>query len=260
MKTKKPQPSGKDLPVRNDLLRALLNSEYKHLSPKLEQVDLKLGEIIYQADQRIDYVYFPETAVVAMMDTVEDGGTVEVGIIGHEGMVGINIFLGCLVTPDKAIVQIAGNAMRMKSNDLRKELRFGSPLQRLLLRYTQALLAVISQSVACSQHHTVAQRLARWLLTMHDHAESDEFQMSHKDISRLLGARREGVTEAAGKFQRTGLITYNRARIRVLDESGLKGLSCECYRFIRRQFRGLLGDVPRYLSGKSRNSGYGSAR
>ncbi|MDB5923964.1 MAG: Crp/Fnr family transcriptional regulator, partial [Betaproteobacteria bacterium] len=128
---KKRQPSGKDLPVRNDLLRALLNSEYKHVSPKLQQVDLKLGEIIYQADQRIDYVYFPETAVVAMMDTVEDGGTVEVGIIGHEGMVGINIFLGCLVTPDKAIVQISGSAMRMKTSDLRKELRFGSPLQRL---------------------------------------------------------------------------------------------------------------------------------
>jgi CRP-like cAMP-binding protein len=255
MKTKKRQPSGKDLPVRNDLLRALLNSEYKHLSPKLQQVDLKLGEIIYQADQRIDYVYFPETAVVAMMDTVEDGGTVEVGIIGHEGMVGINIFLGCLVTPDKAIVQISGSAMRMKTSDLRKELRFGSPLQRLLLRYTQALLAVISQSVACSQHHTVAQRLARWLLTMHDHAESNEFEMPHKSIAAMLGARREGVSEAAAKLQAAKLITYTRGRMRILNEAGLKKKSCECYRFIRQQFDGLLTDVPRFLSGKSRNSG-----
>jgi CRP-like cAMP-binding protein len=256
MKTKKRQPSGKDLPVRNDLLRALLNSEYKHVSPKLQQVDLKLGEIIYQADQRIDYVYFPETAVVAMMDTVEDGGTVEVGIIGHEGMVGINIFLGCLVTPDKAIVQISGCAMRMKTSDLRKELRFGSPLQRLLLRYTQALLAVISQSVACSQHHTVAQRLARWLLTMHDHAESNEFEMSHKSIAAMLGARREGVSEAAAKLQAAKLITYSRGRIRILNEAGLKKRSCECYRFIRQQFDGLLSDVPRFLSGKARNSSY----
>src|SRR3984893_10764617 len=117
-----------------------------------------------------------------MIDTVEGGGTVEVGIIGHEGMVGINIFLGGLYTPDKAIVQIAGGAMRMMTADLRKELRFGSPLQRLLLRYTQALLAIISQSVACSQHHTVAQRLARWLLTMHDHAVSNTFDMSQASI------------------------------------------------------------------------------
>src|SRR6267154_535490 len=131
--------------VRNDILRALLDSEYEHLSPMLEHVDLKLGEIIYQADQRIDHVYFLETAVVAMIDTLEDGGTVEVGIIGHEGMLGINIFLGGLVTPDKAIVQISGSAMRMKTHDLRKELRFGPPLQRLLLRYTQVLIAIISQ-------------------------------------------------------------------------------------------------------------------
>jgi CRP-like cAMP-binding protein len=255
MKSKKRQSTGMGLPVRNDILRALLNSEYKHLSPKLEHVHLKRGESIYQANQRIDHVYFPETAVVAMIDTVEDGGTVEVGIIGHEGMVGINIFLGCLVTPDKAIVQISGGAMRMKTSDLRKELRFGSPLQRLLLRYTQALLAIISQSVACSQHHTVGQRLARWLLTMHDHAESNEFEMPHKSIAAMLGARREGVTEAAGKLQAAGLITYHRARIQILDGGGLKKKSCECYRFIRQQFDGLLRDAPGFLSGKVRISG-----
>jgi CRP-like cAMP-binding protein len=156
-------------------------------------IDLRLGEVIYRADQRIDHVYFPESAAVAMIDKVEDGRTVEVGIIGHEGMVGINIFLGCLVTPDKAIVQIAGSAIRMKTDDLRKELRFGSPLQRLLLRYTQSLLAVISQSVACSQHHTVAQRLSRWLLTMHDHAESNQFVMTQESIAAMLGVRRSGV-------------------------------------------------------------------
>jgi CRP-like cAMP-binding protein len=257
MKTKKKrQPSGTGLPVRNDILHALLTSEYQHLSPRLEQVHLKRGEIIYQADQRIDHVYFPETAVVAMIDTVEGGGTVEVGIIGHEGMVGINIFLGCLVTPDKAIVQISGSAMRMKTSDLRKELRFGSPLQRLLLRYTQALLAIISQSVACSQHHTVGQRLARWLLTMHDHAESNEFEMPHKSIAAMLGVRREGVTEEAGKLQAAGLIAYRRAHIQILDEAGLKKKSCECYRFIRQQFDGLLKEVPGFLSGQSRISGH----
>ena len=252
MRTAKRLLAGAQSPVRNDILRALLNSEYKHLRPKLERVALQLGEIIYQADQRIEYVYFPEEAVVAMIDTVEDGGTVEVGIIGHEGMVGINIFLGCLVTPDRAIVQISGAAMRMKTKDLRNELRFGSPLQRLLLRYTQALLAVISQSVGCSQHHTVAQRLARWLLTMHDYAESNEFEMSQEFIAAMLGVRRVGVTEAAGKLQAAGLINYSRARIRILDEAGLKRNTCECYRFIRRQFDGLLTDVPRFLSGRGR--------
>jgi CRP-like cAMP-binding protein len=256
MKTKQRQPSGADFRIRNDILHALLNSEYEHLRPKLERVDLKLGEIIYQADQRIDHVYFPETAAVAMIDTVEGGGTVEVGIIGHEGMVGINIFLGCMVTPDKAIVQISGSAMRMKTNDLRKELRFGSPLQRLLLRYTQALLAIISQSVACSQHHTVGQRLARWLLTMHDRAESNTFEMPHKSIAAMLGARREGVTEAAGKLQAAGLITYRRARIQILDRAGLKKKSCECYRFIGQQFDGLLKEVPGFMSGQSRISGH----
>ncbi len=255
MKKKQRQPSGSDLPIRNDLLRALVSSEYQHLSSKLEQVDLKLGEIIYKADQRIDHVYFPETAVVAMIDTVDDGGTIEVGIIGREGMVGINIFLGCLVTPDKAIVQISGTAMRMKTSDLRKELRFGSPLQRLLLRYTQFLLAVISQSVACSQHHALQQRLARWLLTMHDHAEANEFVMSQESIAAMLGVRRVGVTHAAGELQAAGLITYSRARIHILKEAGLKKKSCECYRFMRQQLEGLLrDDVPGFLSGKSRIS------
>ena len=252
MKATKPKPSEEDCPVRNDILRALLDSEYEHLCPRLEQVNLQVGETIYQAAQRIDYVYFPETAVVAMIDTVEDGGTIEVGIIGREGMVGINIFLGCLVTPDKAIAQVSGSAMRMKTNDLRKELRFGSRLQRVLLRYTQVLLAVISQSVACSQHHTVAQRFARWLLTMQDHADSNEFEMSHKSIAALLGTRREGVTEAAVKLQAAGLITYSRARMRILDKAGLKKQSCECYLFIRRQFDGLRRDVPGFLSRKSR--------
>jgi len=238
-------------PIRNDILRALLNSEYKRLRSKLEHVELKLGAIIYQADQSIEHVYFPEDAVVAMIDTLDDGGTVEVGVIGHEGMVGINIFLGCLVTPDKAIVQISGGAMRMKTSDLRKELRFGSPLQRLLLRYTQALLAVISQSVACSQHHSVAQRLARWLLTMHDYAESNQFEMSQEFISAMLGARRTGISEASAKLQAAGLLSYRRGRIQILDEAGLKRKSCECYRFIRGQFSGLLKDVPKFLSGKS---------
>ncbi|HUF81488.1 MAG TPA: Crp/Fnr family transcriptional regulator, partial [Burkholderiales bacterium] len=164
-------------PVRNGILAALLATEYQRLLPKLEHVALKRGEIIYRADQDIEAVYFPEEAVVAMIDTTDDGRTTEVGIIGREGIVGINIFLGGAVTPDRAIVQIPGGAFRMKSNDLRKDVRFGSPLQRVLLQYTRTFIAVISQSVACSQHHHIEQRVARWLLTMNDYSGSREFQM-----------------------------------------------------------------------------------
>ncbi len=231
----------------NDILSALLNSEYRRLEPKLDLVELWRGQVIYKADQRIRHVYFPQGAVVAMVDTLDSGGTVEVGVIGNEGMVGINIFLGCMITPDKAIVQIAGNAMRMKTSDLRNELRFGSPLQRLLLRYTQALLAVISQSVACSQHHLIAPRLAPWLLTMRDYSRSGTIEMSQAHIAAMLGTRREGVTEAALKFQAEGLISYSRGKIFILNDAGLKKISCECYRFIKKQFGGVIKDVPKVL-------------
>ena len=234
--------------VRNSILAALLATEYKRLLPKLEHVTLRRGEIVYRADQDIEAVYFPEEAVVAMVDTAEDGRTVEVGIVGREGIVGINIFLGGAVTPDKAIVQLPGGAMRMKSKDLRKEVRFGSPLQRLLLGYTRTFLAVISQSVACSQHHNVEQRLARWFLTMSDYAGSGEFLMVQESIGAMLGVRRVGITEGAHRLQAAALIGYRRGRVRVLDKAGLEKKSCECYRFIRKQYAGLHAALPRLLA------------
>lgn len=239
-----------EAPVKNRILAALLATEYKRLLHKLERVTLKRGEIVYRADQKIDAVYFPEDAVVAMVDTADDTRTVEVGIIGSEGFVGINIFLGGVITPDKAIVQISGDAMRMKSSDLRKELRFGGPLQRLLLDYTRAFLTVISQSVACSQHHTVEQRLARWLLTMSDYVSTGEILMDQKTISALLGVRRVSVSDAARKFQADALISYRRSRISILDKSSLRKKSCECYRLNRQAYEALHRDLPRLLSGK----------
>jgi CRP-like cAMP-binding protein len=212
-------------------------------------VALKRGEIVYRADQKIEEVYFPEEAVIAMVDTTDDRRTVEVGIIGREGIVGINIFLGGVVTPDKAIVQLPGGAMRMKSKDLRKEVRFGSPLQRLLLAYTRTFLAVISQSVACSQHHDIEQRVARWLLTMNDYAGPGEFMMVHESMAAMLGARRESISEAARKLQAAGLIEYRRGHISVLDKPGLGKQSCECYRFIRQEYQSLHRKLPRLLSG-----------
>jgi len=235
-------------PVRNGILAALLATEYRRILPRLEHVTLKRGQIVYRADQDIEAVYFPEEAVVAMIDTMSDRHTVEVGIIGREGIVGINIFLGGVVTPDRAIVQLPGGAFRMKSKDLRKEVRFGSPLQRLLLNYTRTFLAVISQSVACSQHHNVEQRLARWLLTMDDYAGSGEFVMDHQSIAAMLGVRRVGISEAAKRLKAAALIDYRRGRISVLDKPALAKKSCECYRFIKREYEGLQSEVPRLLA------------
>ena|SRR6185437_7155166 len=248
--TRRRQALPTDVQVGNSILAALLATEYKHLSPKLEHVTLKRGEIVYRADQEIQEVYFPERAVIAMIDSTQDGRTVEVGIIGCEGIVGINVFLGGAVTPDKAIVQLPGRAMRMKAKDLRKELRFGSPLQRLLLDYARTFLAVISQSVACSQHHSIEQRVARLLLSMNDYAGSREFLMVHQSMAALLGVRREGITEAARKLQRAALIRYRRGNISVLDRRGLGNKSCECYQFIRQQYKDLHRKLPRLLSRK----------
>ena len=197
------------------------------------------GETVYRADQRIEAVYFPEDAVIAMIDSLDDGRTVEVGIIGREGLVGINIFLGGMATPDEAVVQLSGGAMRMRAGDLRREMRFGKPLQRLLLSYGRAFFAVISQSVACSQHHEVGQRLARLLLTMSHYAGSRELLMIHESIAALLGVRRAGVTVAAKELQMAGLISYRRGSIRIHDRPGLQRRSCECYRFISGQYEQL---------------------
>lgn len=236
------------IPVRNSVLAGLLAADYKHVLPKLEHVKLTCGRALYHADQEIADVYFPEDAVVAMIDTLGDGRTVEVGIIGCEGIVGINVFLGGVITPDKAIVQLSGGAMRMSADELRAQTRFGSPLQQLLLGYARTFLAVISQSVACGQHHNIEQRLARLLLTLNHYAGSQEFSMVQESLAGLLGVRRAGITGAAGKLQARGLIRYQRGRITVLDRRGLEKASCECHRFIRRQYAHFQRTLPRLLS------------
>jgi CRP-like cAMP-binding protein len=223
-------------PIRNSVLAALLAAEYNRVLPKLDHVMLRAGQTLYRAEQDIEDVYFPEEAVVAMIDSTDQGRTVEVGIIGREGIVGLNVFLGGVTTPDKAVVQLAGGATRMRAQDLRNELRFGSPLQQLLLSYARTFLAAISQSVACSQHHDIEQRLARLLLTLDDYAVSGEFSMPQASIAPLLGVRRAGVSGAAHSLQALRLISYRRGRIRILERRGLEKKSCECYRFIRRQY------------------------
>ena len=225
--------------TKNHLLTALLSKDYMHLLPLLERVTLALGEVLYEAESPIQYVYFPETAVISMLSTMESGDTVEVGLVGREGMLGIRIFLGSRTTPHAAVVQAAGSALRMKTHLLEAELRTGSSLQSLLLRYTQTLLTQIRESAAGNMHHSVEQRLARWLLTMHDHTESDELQLTHELIGMMLGSRRASVTGGAGKLQEAGLISYTRGTIRLLDRQGLEGAACECYRLMKEEFDGL---------------------
>ena len=242
------KPESPGMALRNSVLAGLLAADYEQVLPRLEHVTLRTGQVLYQADQEIEEVYFPEDAVVAMIDTMKDSRTVEVGIIGREGIVGINVVLGGVITPDRAIVQLPGGAMRMSANELRGEMHFGSPLQQLLLAYARTFLAVISQSVACSQHHDIEQRLARLLLTLNHYAGSQEFPLVQASIATLLGVRRSGISEAAGKFQTQNLMRYRRGRISVLDQRGLEKRSCECYRFIRRQYAQFQDRLPHLLS------------
>lgn len=225
-----------NLQIKNNLLAALVNREYQHLLPQLERVELSLAEVIHEAESQVQYVYFPERAVVSLLSTLENGATTEVGLIGREGMVGLSIFLGGTITHDRAVVQVAGTALRMRASALREELRLGSPLQMLLLRYTRAFLALITQSVVCGQHHTVEQRFARWLLMMHDYVGSNELQLTHELIAGMMGVRRAGVTEAAGRLKAEGLIKSARGRITILDRQGLEAAACECYAIIREEF------------------------
>ena len=225
-----------EMTVRNIVLAGLVAAEYKHIVPKLERVTLTAGQTVYRAEQKIEAVYFPEDAVVAIIDRMQGGRTVEVGIIGREGIVGMNVFLGGAITPDEAIVQIAGDAMCMSADVLRKETHFGSPLQQLLLGYARTFLAVLSQSVACSQHHGIEQRLSRLLLTLNDYTQSREILLDQASIAALLGVRRAGVSVAANRFQGKGMLTCRRGVIRVVDRRSLEKSSCECRRFIRHQY------------------------
>jgi CRP-like cAMP-binding protein len=222
--------------LRNNLLAALISSDYQYLLTKLERVHLALGEIVYRADSKISYVYFPEDAVISLLATLESGGTTEVGLIGREGMAGLVIFLDGDLAHDLAQASVAGTAMRMKASVLREELRLGSPLQLLLLRYTKSFIALLTQSIICSQHHLLVQRLARHLLMMHDYVESDKLRLTQEVISNMLGARRAGVAKAALILRDAGLISYVRGQITILDRTGLEVRTCECYEVIKKEF------------------------
>jgi len=232
-----------DEPRQNHLLRALPPDEAERLVARLELVAMPLGNVLYESGSTMRHVYFPTTAIVSMMYVMADGASAEIAVVGNEGMVGVALFMGGETTPSRAVVQSAGNAYRMKGQHLKEEFKRAAGLQYLLLRYTQALLTQMAQTAVCNRHHSVDQQLCRWLLLSLDRLPSNTLAMTQGLIANMLGVRREGVTEAAGKLQVAGLIHYTRGHITVLDRPGLEAQACECYRVVKTEFDRLLPDV-----------------
>ncbi len=227
-------------PMQNHLLDALLTADFDRLSPNLEAVELPLGHVLYESGGLLKYLYFPTTAIISLLYVMENGASAEIAVVGNEGILGISLFMGGETTSSRAVVQSAGYGYRIKSNHLKNEFNRAGPVQRLLLRYTQALITQMAQTAVCNRHHTVEQQLCRWLLLSLDRLSSDELSMTQELIANMLGVRREGVTEAAGKLQKSGLITYTRGRIKVIDRPGLENRSCECYQVVKDEFDRLL--------------------
>jgi CRP-like cAMP-binding protein len=224
----------------NRLLAALPDAEYQRLMPHLERVPLSLKQVLHKAGESIEYVYFPHRAIVSLISTPEEGSHVEVGLVGNEGIVGIPAVLGDDIPTTSAMVQREDSGMRMEASLLKTEFQQGGVLQSLLLRYTQALYALTSQNAACNRLHQLDERLARWLLLVCDRVGSNELLLTQQFISKMLGVRRAGVTEAANRLQLAGLIRYNRGRITILNRQKLEAASCSCYGIIKREYARLL--------------------
>jgi len=228
-------------PVGNRLLALLPREEYERLLPHLSTVSFALGEVIYESGGQQSYIYFPTTAIISLLYLMENGSSAEMGVAGNEGLVGVALFMGGDTVPNRAVVQSAGDALRLKTKVLQDEFAQGGTFQRLLLRYTQALMTQMSQTAVCNRLHTIEQQLCRWLLLSHDRLDSDELVMTQELIANMLGVRREGVTHAAQRLQENGLISYVRGRITVLDRRGLEAAVCECYRVVKDEYDRLLG-------------------
>ncbi len=227
-------------PHQNHLLDALPASDFERIASHLELIPLNLGDVLYESGSRLRYVYFPTTSIISLLYVMEDGASAEIAIVGNEGILGISLFMGGDTTPSRAVVQSAGHGFRLKADLLKAEFgRFG-PTMHLLLRYTQALITQMAQTAVCNRHHSVDQQLCRWLLLSLDRLGSNELSMTQELIANMLGVRREGVTEAAGKLQKAGLIRYGRGRITVLNRQGLEARCCECYQVVKAEFDRLL--------------------
>jgi CRP-like cAMP-binding protein len=226
----------------NHLLTALPADIFGRLLPHLEPVSMPLGSPIYESGGELQHVYFPTNSIVSLLYVLENGASAEIAVVGNEGVVGISLFMGGDTTPSRAVVQSAGDGYRLKAAILKSEFQRGGQLMQLLLRYTQALITQMCQTAVCNRHHSVEQQLCRWLLLSLDRLSSNELVMTQELIANMLGVRREGVTEAAGKLQRAGLIRYSRGRITVLDRPGVERSVCECYAVVNKEFDRLLID------------------
>jgi len=227
---------------RNQLLAALPEVEWQRWLPQLEAVELPLGQVLYESGSTLSHVYFPTSAIVSLLYVMEDGASAEIAVVGHEGVVGIALFMGGESTPSRAVVQSAGQGFRLRAQVIREEANRAGPVLHLLLRYTQALITQMAQTAVCNRHHSLDQQLCRWLLLSMDRLQGDELVMTQELIANMLGVRREGVTEAARSLQKAGLIRYARGRITVLDRPGLEQRTCECYAVVKKEYDRLLPD------------------
>jgi len=227
-------------PRKNHLLAALPDAEWQRWQSQLELVELPLGKVLYESGDTLSHVYFPTAAIVSLLYVMENGASAEIAVVGHEGIVGISLFMGGGSTPSRAVVQSAGQGYRLRAQMLKDEFSRSGPVLHLLLRYTQALITQMAQTAVCNRHHSLDQQLCRWLLLSLDRLQGSELVMTQELIANMLGVRREGVTESALKLQKAGLIRYARGHIKVLDRPGLEQRTCECYAVVRKEYERLL--------------------
>lgn len=230
-------------PNQNRLLAALPTEEFNRLAPSLELVLMPLGKILYAPGELLPHAYFPTTAVVSLHYMTESGASAETAGVGNEGVVGVSLFMGGNTTSSSAVVVIAGHAYRLERHLLMQEFERADLLQRLLLRYTQALMTQMAQMAVCNRYHSLDEQLCRWLLLTIDRQSTQDLSMTQELIANMLGVRRESITEAAGNLQRAGFISYRRGHIAVLDRVGLEGQVCECYGVVKNEMNRLLSDV-----------------
>ena len=235
-----PPPHTAVSPFQNLILAALPRADFEQLAPQLERVDLPLGNALYESGGKLDYVYFPVSGIVSLLYVTKTGSSAELAVVGCEGMVGVSLFMGGETTPNRGVVQAACTAYRLPARVIKARFAEGGALQLILLKFTQALITQISQTAVCNLHHTLDQQLCRWLLLSLDRLPKNELQMTQELIANMLGVRRQGVTESAGKLEREGLITYSRGLITVLDRAGLEARVCECYAVVKSESERLL--------------------
>jgi CRP-like cAMP-binding protein len=232
--------SAANSPKKNQLLAALPEAAWKRWAPHLEIIEMPLGQVLYESGTVLQHVYFPLTSIVSLLYVMENGASAEIAVVGNEGLVGVSLFMGGETTPSRAVVQSAGEGVRLEAQLMKDEFNRAGPVLHLLLRYTQALITQMAQTAVCNRHHSLDQQLCRWLLLSLDRLDGNDLTMTQELIANMLGVRREGVTSAALKLQEDSLIKYSRGRITVLDRKGLERRSCECYAVVKKEYDRLL--------------------